>query len=154
MVMVFMLLSAGLVFIDQIAKHAVLKRMHQGESIPVINNVFHLTLVYNTGSAFGVLREQNWVLIYASIIAIIGIIFVLLHRPRLYSGTYRYLWYYALTFILSGATGNLIDRIRLGYVVDFLDFRIWPVFNIADSLITCGVMALLFLLFKKEELKS
>ncbi|MDD5746531.1 MAG: signal peptidase II [Candidatus Omnitrophica bacterium] len=154
MVMMFMLLSAGLVFIDQLTKFAVLRRMHQSESIPVIHNVFHLTLVYNTGSAFGVLREQNWILIYASIIAIIGIIFVLLHRPRVYCGKYLYLWHYGLLSILSGATGNLIDRLRLGYVVDFLDFRIWPVFNVADSLITCGVGVLLFLVFQKEELKD
>jgi len=150
MVIVFMLLSAGLVSIDQITKLAVLKRVHQSESIPVVNNVFHLTLVYNTGSAFGIFREHNWLLIYTSIVAIIGILFILLRRPNFYSGKYRYYWYYALIFILSGATGNLIDRLRLGYVVDFLDFRIWPVFNIADSLITCGVAALLFLLFKKD----
>ena len=146
-------LIAGLVFIDQVSKLAVLKRLHQNDSIPVINNIFHITLVYNTGSAFGFLRNQNWILTYISVFAIILILFLLVRRPRFSSKIYLKIWQSALMLVLCGATGNLIDRLRLGYVVDFLDFRIWPVFNFADSMITCGVVLLLFILFKKEAIR-
>lgn len=139
-----------LVFIDQVSKLAVLKRLHQNDSIPVINNVFHITLVYNTGSAFGFLRNQNWILTYISIFAIIAILLLLVRRPKFSCGMYLNIWQSALLLVLCGATGNLLDRLRLGYVVDFLDLRIWPVFNFADSMITCGVLLLLFILFKKE----
>ena len=139
-----------LVFIDQVTKLAVLKRLHQNDSVPVINNIFHITLVYNTGSAFGFLRNQNWILTYLSIVAIIAVLFLLVRRPKFSSELYLHIWQSALLLVLCGATGNLFDRLRLGYVVDFFDFRIWPVFNFADSMITCGVILLLFILFKKE----
>jgi signal peptidase II len=143
-------LIAVLIFCDQVSKLAVLKRLHQSDSIPVIENIFHITLVYNTGSAFGAFKDHNWILAYISVFAIILIMFLLVRRPRFKSDYYLNLWQFALIFILCGATGNLIDRLRLGYVVDFLDFRFWPVFNIADSLITCGVVILIFLLFNKK----
>ncbi len=144
------ILVAVLVFIDQVSKFAVLKRLHQNDSVPVINNIFHITLVYNTGSAFGFLRNQNWILTYISIFAIIAILYLLVRRPKFSSDLYLHIWQSALLLVLCGATGNLFDRLRFGYVVDFLDFRIWPVFNFADSMITCGVILLLFILFKKE----
>jgi len=146
-------LVAVLVFIDQVSKLAVLKRLHQNDSVPVIDNIFHITLVYNTGSAFGFLRNQNWILTYMSVFAIIAILFLLLRRPKFSSVLYLNIWQSALLLVLCGATGNLFDRLRLGYVVDFLDFRIWPVFNFADSMITCGVILLLFILFKKEAIR-
>ena len=146
-------LVAVLVFIDQVSKLAVLKRLHQNDSIPVISNIFHITLVYNTGSAFGFLRNQNWILTYISVFAVITILFLLVRRPKFSSETYLRIWQSALLLVLCGATGNLIDRLRLGYVVDFLDFRIWPVFNFADSMITCGVILLLFILLKKEAIE-
>jgi len=142
-----------LVFLDQVSKLAVLKRLHQDESIPVISNILHLTLVYNSGSAFGILRNQNWLLTYISVFAIIVILFLLVRRPHFSSKRYLMIWQTALIFILCGATGNLIDRMRLGYVVDFIDLRVWPVFNVADSLITCGVVLLLFILLKKKAIE-
>ncbi|MCG2712211.1 MAG: signal peptidase II [Candidatus Omnitrophica bacterium] len=146
-------LVAVLVFIDQVSKVAVLKRLYQNDSIPVINNIFHITLVYNTGSAFGFLRNQNWILTYISIFAIIAILFLLVRRPKFSSDLYLHIWQNALVLVLCGASGNLFDRLRLGYVVDFLDFRFWPVFNFADSMITCGVILLLFIVFKKEAME-
>ncbi len=142
--------AAFFVFLDQVTKLAVLKRLHQNESIPLINKVFHITLVYNTGSAFGFFRNQNWILTYISIFAIILILLSLVRRTRFKSLSYLKIWQFSLVLILSGATGNLIDRIRLGYVVDFIDLRVWPVFNFADSMITCGVILLLFIFLKKE----
>lgn len=146
-------LIAVLVFCDQVSKLAVLKRLHQNDSIPVIKDIFHITLVYNTGSAFGALKDFNWLLSYVSVFAVIAILYMLMRRPRFSSSWYLYLWQYGLLFILCGATGNLIDRVRLGYVVDFLDFRIWPVFNVADVLISSGVVILLFLLLSKKAIE-
>ncbi len=146
-------LFAVLVFIDQVSKLAVLKRLHQNDSIQIIKDFFHITLVYNTGSAFGFLHNQNWILAYISVFAIILILFLLVRRPKFSTNRYLRIWQSALLLVLCGATGNLFDRMRLGYVVDFLDFRIWPVFNFADSMITCGVIMLLFILLKKEAIK-
>ncbi|MBI4845948.1 MAG: signal peptidase II [Candidatus Omnitrophica bacterium] len=143
-------LSFFLIFLDQVLKLAVIKRLHQCESFPLIENIFHLTLVYNTGSAFGFFRNLNWLLTYISVFAIILIFLLLVRRPRFSSVFYLHIWQNALILVLSGASGNLIDRIRLGYVIDFLDLRIWPVFNFADMMITCGVFLLLFILVKKE----
>lgn len=147
------LLAFFFIYIDQVSKFAVLKRLHQNESIPVIKDIFHITLVYNTGSAFGLFRGQNWILTYISILAIGAILFFLVRRPQFNSEVYLNFWQLALLLVLCGATGNLIDRFRLGYVVDFLDFRLWPVFNFADSMITCGVFLLLLILFKKKTIK-
>ncbi|MCM8812312.1 MAG: signal peptidase II [Candidatus Omnitrophica bacterium] len=142
--------GVALVFFDQIAKLAVLKRLHQNESIPVIPNILHITLVYNTGSAFGLFRHKNWILAYISIAAIVLILWLLIRRTEFHRPLHLHIWRYSLLLVLSGATGNLIDRVRWGYVVDFLDFRVWPVFNLADSLITCGAAGLVYLLCRKH----
>jgi len=152
-IMIKAILVAFLVFVDQISKLAVLKRLHQDDSVPVLPGVFHLTLVYNSGSAFGFLRNRNWILAYITLLAIIIILFLLVRRPHFKSNLYLRLWQGALILILCGASGNLIDRIRFGYVVDFLDFRVWPVFNFADAMISCGVFLLLFLLIKKKAIE-
>ncbi len=139
-----------LIFADQVSKLAVIKRLHQNESVPILKDIFHITLVYNTGSAFGLLRNQTLILTFISVIAITVILFLLIRRPNFQSLVYLYLWQYALLFILCGAFGNLIDRVRLGYVIDFIDMRVWPVFNVADSLISSGVVILLYVLLKNK----
>ena len=136
--------------IDQFSKLLVLNKFHQSESFPVISDIFHITLVYNTGSAFGLLKNQKWFLVGVSVFAIIIILLMLARRNHCTSVKYYLIWQSSLIFILSGALGNLIDRIKLGYVIDFLDFRVWPVFNVADSLITCGAILLGFLFLKKD----
>ena len=93
-------LVAVLIFIDQVSKLAVLKRLHQNDSVPVINNIFHITLVYNTGSAFGFLRKQNWILTYISVFAIIAILFFLVRRPKFSSDQYLDIWQSALLLVL------------------------------------------------------
>lgn len=117
---------------DQISKFLALRNLTPNESTAVIKDFFHLTLVGNTGAAFGIFKNQAVFFIIISSIAVISI-FVFLKKK---SGIL--LRDIGLAFILGGALGNLTDRIRFGYVVDFLDFRIWPVFNVADSAITVG----------------
>ena len=112
------------------------------ESVPVIPGVFHLTLVHNRGAAFGILRNQLIVFIAVSLAAIAYIIAVIRRSPgRLQQA--------ALSLVLAGAAGNLIDRVALGYVVDFLDFRVWPVFNVADSAICTGAGLLVWAMISK-----
>ncbi len=132
-------LTAAVIFIlDRATKYFIINILHGGQSIKVFE-FFHITLIFNTGTAFGLLKGQNTFFITLSVIATIAILF--------YSRTHKLddlLRSLALGLILGGAAGNLVDRIKFGYVIDFLDFRIWPVFNAADSAISVGVALLIF----------
>jgi signal peptidase II len=97
-----------------------------------------LTYVRNTGAAFGILKGQQWFFVVLSI----GIIWWI-GRALCMSTARPVATQRAMALILGGAIGNLIDRIRLGYVIDFIDLHVWPVFNVGDSAITIGVVLLL-----------
>ncbi len=135
-----------LVFIDQAAKFYISSAMEIGESIPVINGIFHITYIENPGAAFGMFANQRWAFVAA---ALIVIIIACVFYKKLMCETVMVRWGAAM--LLGGAVGNLIDRVRLGRVVDFLDFRIWPVFNIADIGICIGVAFLIYALFFDAE---
>jgi signal peptidase II len=126
---------------DGITKSLACSNLAAGQSIKIIPGIFHITLVLNKGAAFGLFRGQRLFFIALSVIVIS---FLLIHifrkRPDGVAVSA------ALGLITGGALGNLADRIRLGYVIDFLDFRIWPVFNIADSAITVGTIILILAL--------
>jgi signal peptidase II len=122
--------------LDRLTKLIVTKSLSLNHSVPVIKGIFHITLVHNRGAAFGMLKNQVPFLILTSLIVIILIYFNLKNNSR------KIIYAVSLSFILAGALGNLLDRLFLGYVIDFLDFRIWPVFNIADSAITVGAVFL------------
>jgi len=138
-----LLIAGTIVIADQITKAVVLAKMALYQSIVIIPGFFSLTHIHNPGGAFGFLAQQDAtvraaVFLVASIVAI-GLIFMFYRQiprshPFLASG---------LALILGGAIGNLIDRLRFGKVVDFLDFYIgdlhYPAFNVADSAITVGV---------------
>lgn len=139
--------TIGIVFFDRITKVFFSGLLQFGESLPVIRNVFHFTLVHNTGIAFGFFKNQGIVFIVIPIIAIILLVFNIYYYRQaneILSRTYIV----SFSLILGGAIGNLIDRIRYGYVIDFIDFRIWPVFNIADSAITIGALIIGFKCFQ------
>lgn len=135
--MIFIIVLS-IVFFDQLFKFLVSRNLSFNQSLPIIKNVFHLTLVHNQGAAFGIFKSQVNLFILISICAIIVIVLSL----KKYRGKKLNLYSFSLVLILAGASGNLIDRIAFGYVIDFLDFRIWPVFNIADSAITIGAVLL------------
>lgn len=145
------------IIIDQLSKILFSKILALDKSVPIVNNFFHLTLIHNTGIAFGVLKNSSKVILVVTIIGIVLIIYSLKNDFLAYkyclSRRALIIRKIAIGFILGGAIGNMIDRIRLGYVVDFLDFRIWPVFNFADSFITIGALILFWNLFitKKTE---
>jgi len=142
--------SAIIIFLiflfDQITKFFIVQNFYFGESVPVIENVFHITYITNTGTAFGLLQKYGNILLTFSVVAII-LISILILKQKTNSLTHPL----ALSLILGGAFGNLFDRIFRGEIIDFLDFRIWPIFNIADSAITVGIIVLFYhSLFSKK----
>jgi signal peptidase II len=127
------------------SKYFVVKYLKPIGSFPIINNIFHFTYVENRGAAFGIL--QNRTLFFIIITVIVGtiLIYSIVKIPG--STFYKF----TLSMILGGAIGNLIDRVRLGYVVDFIDFKFFPaVFNLADSMIVVGAFLLCYILIFKK----
>ncbi len=132
------LISLVIIVLDQITKHLVLKYMNPFESIEIFP-FLHIVSVRNTGGAFGMFKSVGSTLFIAvSVMAIIFVIWLLIRTKE---------GYFGLSLILGGAIGNLIDRLRYGWVVDFIDFSIgkfhWPAFNVADSALTIGVIVVL-----------
>jgi len=136
-------LSAVVIVLDQITKIWVTLIFSYGDSRPV-TSFFNLVLAHNTGAAFSLLAEAGgWQRVFFTAIAVIASV-VIVWLLRKHRG--QFLFSLALSLVLGGALGNLIDRVRFGYVVDFLDFYYgnyhWPAFNVADSAITGGVILL------------
>lgn len=128
----------GILFLDQLSKFLISKNLLLYQSVPLLRDIFHITLVHNRGAAFGLFKNQVYVFIFTAISAIVLIGLDL----KKHGGKKLDIYSLSLSFILAGAAGNLIDRLLFGYVIDFLDFRIWPVFNVADSAITVGAVLL------------
>lgn len=138
----WLIVTAIVVAVDQITKSAVISRFSLHESHPVINGFFNLVYVLNPGAAFGFMARASetfrmYFFIGITVAVILMILFYLLKSPA--DNTLNDL---GMTLIFSGAVGNLLDRVRFGAVVDFLDFYVrtwhWPAFNVADSAITVG----------------
>jgi signal peptidase II len=132
----------SLLAIDQSFKALVHIRLKVGESIPIITGILHITFVTNKGAAFGLFKEATSIFIAISIVAVIFIAILISRSIKRGEFSSNTVFNYGLVFIVSGALGNLVDRLRFGYVIDFIDVRIWPVFNIADSAITIGTLLL------------
>ncbi|MFH1507114.1 MAG: signal peptidase II [Candidatus Omnitrophota bacterium] len=128
--------------IDRFTKILALNEFVPGLTLPVIRNVFHFTLTFNRGAAFGILKNQLFFLIA---VTFLSIIFICVNLKKESKKPDRL----AFLLILAGALGNLYDRIFFGYVIDFLDLRVWPVFNVADSAITIGALLLGYSVFRE-----
>ena len=146
--------SAVLVLADQISKTIIVRTMSLYESIPVIQNFFHFTYITNDGMAFGIEFPFGYFIFSAVSILLTLFLFWYLWSVRNHSIVIRL----GLAMIIAGAIGNLIDRLFLGEVIDFLDFMIgnfhWYVFNLADSYVTVGMTLILIdsiILEKKRE---
>jgi signal peptidase II len=149
------LISAGVIILDQITKWMILKTIPVYESYPIIQGFFHLVHVRNRGVAFGIMnRPGSQVLLYLLILMTLAAVVLLafwLTRLGEKEGKIAL----GLSLVIGGALGNLIDRVRMGEVLDFLDFHIggyhWPAFNVADSAVTVGVVWLaLNILFSRD----
>lgn len=142
----FLWVSLLVIVLDQLSKLWVLNVFSTYERVEVLP-VFNLTLVFNEGAAFSFLHDaggwQRWLFIGLALLVSAVLVVWLARLPAR-----ERLEAWALSLVIGGALGNVIDRIRLGKVVDFLDFHWgqahWPAFNLADSAITCGVVLLLF----------
>ncbi|MDD4600249.1 Lipoprotein signal peptidase [bioreactor metagenome] len=137
--MPILLLSFFIIILDQWTKYYVEHHMSLGMSIPVINDIFHITYILNPGAAFGILENQASLLVCIALIMIAILIYFYSRIPATLK-----LLRFGLGLLAGGSIGNVIDRVRTGYVVDFFDFRIWPVFNIADIAIVCGVFSVIW----------
>lgn len=138
---------AGLIFVlDQATKLWVSRLLEPGQSWPIINGILHLTYVRNPGAAFGILAYQTLFFVVLSALMVL----VLIAGSR-YIAPRHFFVRLALSFLLGGVLGNLGDRLRSGYVIDFIDFRIWPVFNVADVAIVAGILFILTSIFYMKE---
>ena len=130
----------GAVVLDQLTKWLTVVYLDYGQSFPLWQDVLHLTHHKNQGAAFGMLSDHRWVFMIFSTVAIIGLLIYLFRYPP----KSRFVRI-ALAMIIGGGIGNMIDRIALGYVTDFIDFTLinFAVFNVADSFVTVGAFMII-----------
>ncbi|MBQ2005080.1 MAG: signal peptidase II [Peptococcaceae bacterium] len=144
--MYFLIPFLGLLIADQAVKHLVRTTMVQGQSIPIIENIFHITYIENPGAAFGILANQRmlFLILTAVIVGVMIYLYCSLSNKKSLTAI-------SLGIVVSGAIGNFIDRFMQGTVTDFLDFRIWPIFNIADIAICVGLALICYFIIIKGE---
>lgn len=148
--MPILILALAVIIVDQLTKDYVQRNMDLGTSLPVFQDFFHITYILNPGAAFGILEYKTGLLVSVAIIIIPGLIYLYRHIPRDLK-----LLRMSFGFLAGGTIGNVIDRVKTGYVIDFLDFRIWPIFNIADIAIVCGVAFMIWTLLQtNKEVKN
>lgn len=130
----------GVIALDQLTKWLAVIYLEGAPSLPLWQDVLHFTYTRNEGAAFGIFSNQRWVFMVFSTIAIVALLVVLFaYRPKS-----RYVQI-TLAMIVGGGIGNMIDRIALGYVIDFIDFTLidFAIFNVADSFVTVGAFMLM-----------
>ncbi len=154
--MISVICLIALILLDRITKVLADIYLKPIPTFPIIEDVLHLTYVENTGAAFGMLKDNRWVFMLTSTVVIIAIAaYLYINHKR----TDKFITF-TLCMILAGGIGNMIDRICMGYVIDFVDFRLidFAVFNVADSALTIGAVLLavyvLFIEQKKAKLQS
>jgi len=154
---VFFLTALLVVAADQLSKIWIRSNLTPGESLPE-TGFFQLTHVHNTGAAFGLFQGQSFALTIVAIVGIVALLLFVLLFSRRFPFLYGRLGKLTLGLVLGGTVGNLIDRLYLGYVTDFIKVGIWPAFNIADSAIVIGIIifaySLLFLDRGKKSLSA
>ena len=146
----FLSLASFIAVADQVLKAIVVRRLYLHDSIVVIPDFFSITRIHNNGIAFGLFQDRlPTIFMIITLISMLAVLyFYLTVSPR------GLLMTVGCGLIIGGALGNLIDRIRLGYVVDFINFSFWPAFNIADSAVSVGVLALMVAFFQAEKGKT
>jgi signal peptidase II len=131
--------------IDQISKLWVVHNLEPGESRIILEQILYLTYVQNQGAAFGILPGRSWLFLIGALLVVLVLI-VINSRNRQPNSVQI-----ITGLITAGALGNVIDRVRLKYVIDFFDLGWWPVFNFADIAIVCGAILLIILLIRDEK---
>ncbi len=153
--MLYFFIFIAILLLDWATKYLAVKFLAPVSTYPLINNIFHLTYTENTGAAFSIFRDrQNFLIILTAVFLLLLLCYlvysIIKNKKFLLSNL-------AITFIIGGGIGNLINRIRSGYVVDMFDFRLigFAIFNVADIFITIGTILLILsvLIFEKDLLK-
>jgi len=151
-----LLIAIPVLVLDQATKLYIDSRFALHQSVTVVENFFNITYVRNKGAAFGIFADSAVRIPFFITISILAAVGILWYLRRLRND--QTLQVFSLSLIFAGAVGNLIDRIRLGEVIDFIDvhwYRYhWPAFNIADSAITVGVVLLLFDMWREERARK
>ncbi|MEX1255536.1 MAG: signal peptidase II [Dehalococcoidia bacterium] len=147
----FFLIAITVIVLDQVTKAIVRRNLEIGEAWPEPDMLFNIVYVTNSGAAFGMLQGQTLFLVVTSLVGVAAIVLYYIFPP-LEHGLLRA----ALGLQLGGAAGNLIDRVRLGEVTDFINFSFWPAFNVADASISIGVVTILwfFITMESERLRD
>lgn len=152
--LLYLVITLSIILGDQLSKALVTSRMTLSSTTPVVPGFVHLTLVHNRGALFGMFRDlsdpyRGFIFTAVPLVAIVLIV-IFQYRTAVADAVTQS----GLALILGGAIGNLVDRLRLGYVIDFLDFFVgeyhWPAFNVADSSICVGVSLLFIDLLRRE----
>jgi signal peptidase II len=150
------IITSVILVLDQATKLYVDANFRLHETVPVIRGFFHLTYVRNKGAAFGILADNAVRIPFFITVSVIAMIGILWYIKRIRAD--QRLALFSLSLIFSGALGNMIDRIRLGEVIDFLDVfwkhHHWPAFNVADSAITVGVTLLFIEMWREDRHKQ
>lgn len=136
----------SIILLDQVTKYLAYFYLQPQNTIPIINKFFYLTYLENSGSTFSLMLNRVWVLS--------GITFLIIPAAVYYfykNNNMKFITKAALMLIISGILGNIIDKIRLGYVIDFIDFTLWPIFNIADVSLVVGLSIIFIILFFQKQ---
>lgn len=141
------LIALAVILLDYGSKIYILQTMTEKMSIPVIENIFHITFIFNRGAAFGIFENQRWIFILAAVVLLA--LFCKFYKKILEQPP---IFQLGIALMLGGAIGNLIDRLVYGKVVDFLDFRFWPIFNVADIAICVGAGCILWVVLTNKKL--
>lgn len=139
-----------IVILDQVSKYLTVANIAMGGRVEAIPGLFHFTYVRNTGAAFSTLQGFRWLFVVIFAVILVFFLWMIIKKPF----PFTKLEYWCMAAVLGGGLGNLIDRLRLGYVIDMIctDFITFPVFNVADSFVTCGAILLVvhLALFNRE----
>ncbi len=141
-----------IIALDQLMKALIRFHMDLNTTIPLIDGIFHVTYIHNYGAAFSLFENKTFFLIGMQLIVIGAMIIFLAKKHKKENWSFLL----SLSMIVAGGLGNLIDRIRFGYVVDFLDFKVWPIFNVADIAVCtgCGLLILYILWLEPKSKKT
>lgn len=146
----YFIIIALVVIVDQLAKYLIRTNLVLDSSVPLIDGVFHITYIHNAGAAFSIFQNKTGFLIAMQLIVIAFVMVYLIRKQK----KEHWCLLLSLSLIAAGGIGNLIDRAMNGYVVDFLDFRVWPIFNVADISVCVGCGLLILYMFFIEPKKG
>ena len=146
----YFIIIALVVAFDQLTKYLIQANMELNSSIPLIEGIFHITYIQNRGAAFSILQNKTEFLIIMQLIIITAVLIYLIKKQK----SEQWCLLFSISLIAAGGVGNLIDRAMKGYVVDFFDFRVFPIFNVADISVCVGCGLLILYMFFIEPKRS